>query len=172
MQRGLVQVYTGEGKGKTTAATGLLVRALGQGMRVLLVRFFKPAEPPSGEVLFLEGAKGLRILNAGVGVFGAAQREELLRSVHDTFAKARQLLAEDGFDLVVLDEINNVLHRGLIDLDEFLGFLDIRPAGTELILTGRNAPAEVVRRADLVSRIEAVKHPCQAGIGARRGIEY
>ena len=172
MQRGYVQVYTGDGKGKTTAATGLLVRALGQGMRVLLVRFFKPAEPVSGEIVFLEKTQGLHILSAGIGVFGAAGREELARSVNDTFARTRRLMDEKNFDLVVLDEINNVLHRGLIGLEDFLGFLDARPPGTELVLTGRNAPEEVLERADLVSRIEMVRHPYTMGVGARRGIEY
>ncbi len=172
MEHGLIQVYTGTGKGKTTAATGLLVRALGQGMHVLLVRFFKPAEPLSGEVRFLEGAAGLRILTAGVGVFGATDPRELERSVRENFAAARRLLAEEHYDLVVLDEINNVLHRGLLEIEDVLRVIDERPAGTELVLTGRNAPPEVLERADLVSRIENVKHPFEQGIAARRGIEY
>ncbi len=91
MEQGLVQVYTGEGKGKTTAATGLMVRALGQGLRVLLVRFLKPDEPPSGEILFLTGTSGLEILSAGQGILGAGvDREEVARGVRATFASARQ----------------------------------------------------------------------------------
>ncbi len=173
MEQGLVQVYTGEGKGKTTAATGLMVRALGQGLRVLLVRFLKPDEPPSGEILFLTGTSGLEILSAGQGILGAGvDREEVARGVRATFASARQRVLEGTCDLAVFDEINNALHRGLLPLEEVLELLDQRPEGVELVLTGRHAPPEVLFRADLVTRMEAVRHPLSRGIPARRGIEY
>ncbi len=171
--RGLVQVYTGPGKGKTTAATGLAVRALGQGLRVLLVRFLKPAEPESGEVRFLKGTPGIEILTAGVGVIGRpVDREAVVRSVAATFAAARERILAGGVDLAILDEINNVLYRGDLPLAEVLALVDARPVAVELVLTGRNAPEELIDRADLVTRMDKVKHPFDSGIGARRGIEY
>jgi len=172
VQQGLIQVYTGEGKGKTTAAVGLAVRALGQGLRVLLVRFLKPAEPPSGEVALLATLPGVEILTSGVGIVGRKpDREEVVRSVVDTFAAACDKLG-DGYDLVIFDEINNALHRGYLPLAGFLDFLDRRPPEVELVLTGRNAPPEVIARADLVTRMEKVCHPFDQGIAARRGIEF
>ncbi len=173
MRQGLIQVYTGEGKGKTTAAIGLAVRALGQGLSVLLVRFLKPDEPRSGEVAFLEHVSRIEILTSGIGIIsGRPDRETVVRSVRETFAAARQRLDAGGFDLVILDEINNALHRGYLPLSEVLGWLDARPAGLELVLTGRNAPEEILARAQLVTRMEKLKHPYDAGIPARRGVEY
>lgn len=173
MQQGLIQVYTGEGKGKTTAAVGLLVRALGQGLKVLLVRFLKPTEPPSGEIAFLQNVAGVEILTSGLGIIGGQpDREAVARSVRETFAAARRRIAAGGLDLVVLDEVNNAVHRGYLPLDEVLDWLDARPAGVELVLTGRQAPAEILARAHMVTRMEKLKHPYDAGVPARRGIEY
>ncbi len=173
MEQGLIQVYTGTGKGKTTAAVGQAVRALGQGMRVLLVRFLKPAEPPSGEVAFLAPTPGLAILTSGIGIIaGVPDPAAVAASVRETFTEARQRLAAGAIDLLILDEVNNALHRGFLPLAEFLDFLDHRPAGLEIILTGRHAPSEVLARADLVTRMENVRHPLAAGIAARRGIEF
>ncbi len=173
MEQGLVQVYTGEGKGKTTASIGLAVRALGQGMKVLLVRFLKPAEPLSGEIAFLEGASGLQVLTSGLGIIGKKpDRQAVAANVAETFAAVRRLLIRDNFDLVILDEINNAVHRGYLPLEALIELLDARPAGTELVLTGRNAAEAILQRADLVTRMEAVRHPLKAGIPARRGVEY
>jgi len=171
--QGLVQVYTGDGKGKTTAAVGLAVRALGQGLRVLLVRFLKPAEPESGEIAFLQGTPNLEILTSGLGILGPApDREAVAASVGATFAHARREAASGAFDLVILDEVNNAVHRGYLPVTELLDFIEERPAGVELVLTGRNAPAALLARADLVTRMEKLKHPLDAGVPARRGMEY
>jgi cob(I)alamin adenosyltransferase len=173
MTQGLIQVYTGNGKGKTTAAVGLAVRALGQGLRVLLVRFLKPAEPPSGEISFLEGTRGLEILTSGVGIIGSSpNREKVAASVATTFHLARSKAAGGEYDLVILDEINNVLHREYLPLAEVFGLMEERPDGVELVFTGRNAPDALLARADLVTVMAAVKHPMQTGIPARKGIEY
>lgn len=173
LRQGLVQIYTGEGKGKTTAALGLTVRALGQGLRVLLVRLLKPAEPPSGELLFFQGRDGLQILTSGLGILGPSpDRAAVAASVEQTFSQAREQILAGGWDLVVFDEINNALHRGYLPLAAVLALLQERPAAVEIVLTGRNAPAELLARADLVTRMEAVKHPYSQGIQARRGIEY
>ncbi|BCR03730.1 cob(I)alamin adenosyltransferase/cobinamide ATP-dependent adenosyltransferase [Desulfuromonas versatilis] len=173
MQQGLIQVYTGEGKGKTTAALGLVVRALGQGLRVLLVRLLKPVDPPSGEVLFLQQCPGIDVLTSGIGIIGRRpDPAEVAASVLATLEQAEQRLKAGGYDLVVFDEINNALHRGYLPLEWVERFLASRPAGLEVVLTGRNAPREILARADLVTRMEAVRHPLKAGIPARRGIEY
>jgi cob(I)alamin adenosyltransferase len=173
VERGLVQIYTGEGKGKTTAALGLIVRALGQGLRVLLVRLLKPVEPPSGELRFFQGCAGLEILSSGLGILGPApDRVAVAASVEQAFAVARDKILAGGCDLAVFDELNNALHRHYLPLAAVLQLLDERPAGIEIVLTGRNAPPELIARADLVTSMEAVKHPFNQGIGARRGIEY
>lgn len=168
----LIQVYTGEGKGKTTAAVGLAVRALGHGIPVLWASFLKPAEPKPGELLFLAEAPGLEVVTAGIGVFGDAPREAIAASVRSTFAAVRERLAGDSFGVAVLDEIHNAVHRGFLPLSELLDFLDRRPAATELVLTGRHAAPEVLERAHLVTRMENVLHPLETGVPARLGIEY
>jgi cob(I)alamin adenosyltransferase len=173
MAQGLIQVYTGNGKGKTTAAVGLAVRALGQGLRVFLVRFLKPAEPPSGEISFLEGTRGLEILTSGIGIIGASpDREKVAASVKQTFALAREKTVTGNYDMVIFDEINNALHRQYLPLAEVLGLIESRPDSVELVFTGRYAPAPLLESADLVTVMEAVKHPMQKGIPARKGIEF
>ncbi len=173
MRQGLVQVYTGEGKGKTTAAIGLIVRALGQGMRVLLVRFLKPESPESGEIRFLKGTPGVEILHSGIGILDPrSNREAICRSVETTLLEAREKTLAGEFDMVVLDEINNAIHKGFLDLRSILSLMEERPREVELVLTGRNAPAEILERADLATRMEKLRHPLDQGIPARRGIEY
>lgn len=173
MEQGFVQVYTGKGKGKTTAATGLIVRALGQGFRVLLVRFLKCDDDPTGELLFLNETKNLEIFSSGIGILKKpVDLEAVQKSVLETFVRARREILSGRWDLAVLDEINNVLAKKLLPLKEVLELITTRPPGVELVLTGRNAPAEILDKADLVTRMEKVKHPFDRGIGARRGIEY
>ncbi|MBN2428035.1 MAG: cob(I)yrinic acid a,c-diamide adenosyltransferase [Deltaproteobacteria bacterium] len=173
MEKGFVQVYTGPGKGKTTAATGLIVRALGQGFKVLLVRFLKTCSDRSGELIFLKDVPNLEIISSGIGILnGKAKTEEVKKSVEATFALAKEKIFSDGPDLVVFDEINNVLAKEFLALQEVLELINARPEGVELVLTGRNAPEEIMARADLVTRMEKVKHVFDQGIPARRGIEY
>jgi len=170
---GLIQVYTGSGKGKTTAAIGLAVRTLGHGGRVLLVRFLKPEEPPSGELQFLQKTAGVEILSSGLGIIdGTADPAEVRSSVATTFQKMSGRIAAGSWNLLILDEINNAVHRGYLPLADVLRFLDHRPADLEVVLTGRHAPPAIVDRADLVTVMEAVKHPYGRGVPARPGIEY
>ena len=173
MKQTIVQVYTGDGKGKTTAATGLMVRALGQGMRVLLVRFLKPIDPPSGELEILQRQEKFEMLTAGLGgVYDRNTAVDFAQDSAETFWTAREKIMTGEYDLVVLDEINNVLHKSYLSLTDALDLLDNRPATTELVLTGRNAPDEIMELAQLVTRVEKVKHPYDAGIPARKGIEF
>lgn len=173
MQQALIQVYTGPGKGKTTAATGLILRALGQGLSVLLVRFLKPQLPISGELKILSQLPGLEIVTSGVGGIEARHAPEILqRNVAETLTLVKPKILSGDYALVVLDEFNPVLHKNYLPLGEGLQLLDQRPPQTELVLTGRNAPPEVLERAGLVTRMEADKHPFALGVPARPGIEY
>lgn len=173
MRQAIIQVYTGDGKGKTTAATGLIVRALGQGMKVLLVRFLKPLDPPSGELDILQPQPNFELITAGLGgVYDRNAGVDFARDAELTFLSAREKIMTGNYDLVVLDEFNNVLHKNYLPLENGLELLRNRPAGTELVLTGRNAPAEVVKLAQLVTRMEKVKHPFEDGLPARQGIEF
>lgn len=173
MEKGLLHIYTGDGKGKTTAATGLAVRALGRGQRVLFAHFLKPAEPKSGEDLLLARLDNIKVLTAGVGVIKSkATPEEVTESVTTTFAEICRLIECEPFDLLVLDEMNLVLHKGYLSLAEMRQFIETRPVGLNLVLTGRYAPEEIKQLADLVTVMQKEKHPFDQGIPAREGIEY
>jgi cob(I)alamin adenosyltransferase len=173
MQQAIIQVYTGDGKGKTTAATGLMVRALGQGLSVLLVRFLKPLAPQSGELELLRQQPKFTIMTAGLGgVYDRGSEDDFARDSAELFRAAAARIMTGDYDLVVLDEFNNVLHKNYLPLEQGLELLRNRPAGTELVLTGRNAPREVLELAQLVTRMEPVRHPFADGLPARSGIEF
>ena len=172
MSKGLLQIYTGNGKGKTTAAAGLVLRALGHNWRVLLVRFLKTADSVSGEITILRQLSGIDIIDAGLGgIYDAADPLAVAQDVQQTFALAKDKITQ-GYDLVVFDEFNGLFRRGYLALEDALEFLDTRPQMSELVLTGRHAPAELIERADLVTSMEALRHPYNQGVGARQGIEF
>ena len=169
--RGLLQVYTGDGKGKTTAAAGQALRARGAGLAVTLVQFVKGGRE-SSELAPLRAA-GVR----GRAPGGAAQRPAARRRTDDdraaaaaAWAAARAALADAGCDLVVLDELHAALRHGLVELDEVLAALAARPSHLEVVTTGRGAPEELLAAADLVTEMTAVRHP-YPDIPARKGIE-
>jgi len=170
---GLTQVYTGDGKGKTTAALGLALRAAGHGMYTYVGQFMKGQQ--YGE---LEGARllspYLTIEQYGQPSFVHVRQAtpEDVRLAHEGLEKARAAVHSGRYSIVVLDEVCVALHFELLALEEILAFLEEKPAGVELILTGRRAPAELVERADLVTEMREVKHPYAQGVPARKGIEY
>jgi len=173
---GLIQVYTGNGKGKTTAAIGAGIRAVGQGLRVHMVQFLKGGDnfPPYGEVRAIEQIPRFTLEQFGPSHFvkpGAISDEDR-EIVKRGLKRSGEVLTSGNYDLVILDEINVVLHLGMAALQEVLDLLDRKATQTEVILTGRGAPEALLERADLVSRIKAVKHPYDKGIKARPGIEY
>ena len=173
MQKGLVHIYTGNGKGKTTAATGVIVRALGQGQRVLLARFLKPEKLESGEIRLLSGQPNLTILTAGIGIIGKMpERDVIVESVVRTFNEAKALVMTGHYDLAVFDEINNAVHNGYLDLNDVVELINARPVAMNLVLTGRNAPEAMQELADLVTSMEKIKHPYDQGVQARRGLEF
>lgn len=166
---GLVQVYTGEGKGKTTAAFGLAMRAAGRGLAVKVIQFLKGRE--SGEVA---AARRLGIEVAQFGGPGWVDLASPSPADHEraraAFEAARE--AVGAADVLILDEANVALAAGLLQVEEVLSLLEGRPTGVEVVLTGRGAPVALVARADLVTEMLAIKHPYHQGVRAREGIEY
>lgn len=170
---GLVQVYTGEGKGKTTAALGLALRATGHGFKVYIVQFMK------GKINYGELESAKRMPNLTIVQFGRAEFVDKKRpeSIDIDYARrgldhAKEIVASGKYDMVILDEINVALEFKLIPLEEVLEIIKNKPKNVELILTGRYAHPKILELADLVSEIEEVKHPYQKGIEGRKGIEY
>lgn len=176
-KKGLVIVHTGEGKGKTTAALGLALRAWGDGLRVLILQFIKGAWD-YGELEALEKLASLggtlRIQQCGLGF---TRREEGREKEHREAAEkallqAKTAITSGSWDMVILDEINYAVKFGLISETELLELVRIRPEGLHLVLTGRDATPALVEQADLVTEMRLVKHPYQKGIKAQRGIEF
>ena len=172
-KKGLVQVITGDGKGKTTAALGAVVRALGSGMRVCIVVFMK-GDYPYSEWVFLSKVPDLKILRFGFRSFTdpANPKPEELEQARQALAAAREAVLSGDYDLVVLDEVNIAAAWKLVDLDEVVRLIRDKPPNVNLILTGRHADARLVQVADLVTECLKIKHPFDEGVLARRGIDY
>jgi cob(I)alamin adenosyltransferase len=172
-RQGLVQVYTGNGKGKTTAALGQALRACGHGMKALMIQFMK-GSTNYGEVMVCEAVPGFRIVQSGLPTFVKKfnPSEEDLRLAREGMDLARKTVEEGRVDLLILDEINVAIDYGLVELSEVLDLLKKRPPGMEMILTGRYAPAEILEVADLVTEMKEIKHHYAAGTQMREGIEY
>ena len=167
---GLVHIYTGDGKGKTTAALGLAMRAAGQGMKVAFIQFLKGL--PCDELFFAQQHSPLKIVQIRVGDSFKKSKEQASQEAQQTLDYAEQEILSGKYDLVVLDEIFIAINQGLITVKQVLDLLDSKPASVELVLTGRKAPPEIVQRADLVTEMLMIKHPFTEGTDARRGIEY
>ncbi|MDD3232903.1 MAG: cob(I)yrinic acid a,c-diamide adenosyltransferase [Candidatus Methanomethylophilus sp.] len=172
-QLGLVQVYTGDGKGKTTASLGLGFRAAGCGLNVLMLQFLKPAAG-CGEQLAVGHFDNFTFLPLGLDHMNGhrVDRATDLKVAAETFAKAKELIYSGKYDLVILDEINVAMDWELLDPAAVISMLQGRPEHIEVVLTGRHAPAAVIDYADLVTEMKMIKHPFAKGVGARRGIEY
>jgi cob(I)alamin adenosyltransferase len=158
---GRTQVYTGNGKGKTTASLGLCLRAAGRGLRVCVIQFIKQRR--CGEHIGAEKL-GIEILQSSLSDVRLAVQEQL--------REARRRIDGQICDVLILDEILGSLRNGYVTLADVLSLMDARPETMELVLTGRNAPPEVIEKADLVTSMECVKHYYDAGLAAREGIEY
>ncbi|MGQ9646493.1 MAG: cob(I)yrinic acid a,c-diamide adenosyltransferase [Thermodesulfobacteriota bacterium] len=173
MEKGLIQVYTGNGKGKTTAALGLALRAVGHGLRVFVIQFMK-GSAPYGE---LESARKLHpyltIKRAGRKGFVSKSHPDPadVQAAQEGFSLTKKAIESREYDIVVLDEINMAIDYGLISLSDVLGLIDSKPESVELILTGRNARPEIIEKADLATEMVEVKHYYDKGIKARKGIE-
>jgi cob(I)alamin adenosyltransferase len=172
-QKGLIQVYTGDGKGKTTAALGQAMRASGQGLRTYIIQFMK-GWPHYGELESVRRQSNITIRQFGRPEYVSKESPEPvdIRMAEEALEHGREIVKSGDYDLVVLDEINVALEWRLIQLQDVLSLLDQKPENVELILTGRYAHPEVIARADLVTEMKEIKHPYHKGIVSRRGIEY
>ena len=172
LSEGFVQVYTGDGKGKTTAALGLVLRALGHGLRAAVLQFMK-ADPTWGEIVMLKRLD-VPVEQCGLDhwVIKGEATDEDLAAAREGFSRARALVMSGAYDLVVLDELITALFFELVPLDDVLALLRDKPPSVELVVTGRRAPAEIVAAADLVTEMRPLKHYYDAGIQAREGIEF
>ena len=171
--QGLVQIFTGEGKGKTSAALGTVVRALGRGFRVCIVVFMKGNYPYS-EWKFLSDIPGVTIARYGFNSFTnpAEVKPEEKRQAEEALAFAREAMLSRKYDLIVLDEINVASGWGLIDVEAVVKLIHDRPPDVELVMTGRDAHPRLLELADMVSEIHKIKHPYDKGILARKGLDY
>jgi cob(I)alamin adenosyltransferase len=169
----MIQVYTGDGKGKTTAALGQALRALGHGFKVFMIQFMKGRT--YGELIACDNClPDFTIVMSGRDDFvkKGAPEEIDVRMAREGFDLARKVISEGQHQMLILDEINIAVDYGLIPLQELLGFLDSCPQDVEVICTGRYAPAELIEKADLVSEIKEIKHHYNQGVKMRKGIEY
>ena len=174
IERGLLIVNTGTGKGKSTAAFGLMVRAVGHGMRVGVVQFIKGTwDTGEGRVLRERFADLVTYHVMGDGfTWDTQDRSQDMASARAAWTMARTLIADDRHDLVILDELNIVLRYEYLPVDEVVAGLLDRPAMKHVMVTGRNAPDALIAAADLVTSMEQVKHPYREGVMAQKGIEF
>jgi cob(I)alamin adenosyltransferase len=169
--KGYVQIYTGEGKGKTTAALGLALRAAGAGLRVFIGQFMKGKDYSELKALArFEDTITLERFGTAQWV-GSRPTEEDRRRAMAGLERAKSILCGGEHDVVILDEILVALHYTLIPLQKVIELMELRPDEVELVMTGRGAPEELIRRADLVTEMRAVKHYHSRGVAARTGIE-
>ena len=176
MQKGLVIVFTGNGKGKSSAALGITLRAIGHNMHVSFVQFIKsPAD--TGEALAaLRLASHIEFVSLGRGFVtdsgGSRLNDEHKKAAVDALTAARRRVEAGPWDIVVLDEINVAVHLGLIDIRDVLDLVRSKPAKLHLILTGRDAHPDLIAAADLVTEMRDLKHPYDTGVPAQKGIDY
>jgi len=179
LEKGLVQIYTGDGKGKTTAAFGLALRAAGRGNKVLIYQFLKPASLDTGERIALKGDNlGIRVEAVDISwdMSRSWDDEKAVTRMRDAIGEVLARIAEMAqnrlYDVLILDEIVFCLSKGLADLKDVRNLIEQRYPTVEIVLTGRGATDELTEMADLVTEMKCIKHPFDAGVPARRGIEY
>ena len=173
IEKGLLIVHTGKGKGKSTAAFGLAARAIGNGMKVGIVQFVK-GKWATGERAVLERFPDLvtvRVMGEGF-TWDTQDRQRDIAAAKNAWESAKECLADPSFRLVVLDELNIVLRYDYLDLDDVLAGLAARDEGQHVVVTGRNAKPALIEAADLVTEMTEIKHPFRAGVKAQVGIEF
>ena len=173
LETGLIQVYTGNGKGKTSAAFGLALRAVGRGLDVYMIQFIKGGFD-YGELHVVDKLPNLKLKAFGRGRFITERppEKEDMKLAEEALALAEEVIGNGEYDIVILDEINVALNLRLINLEKVLELIKNKPKYVELVLTGRYAPPDIIETADLVTEMREVKHPFNKGYQARKGIEY
>ncbi|MBW4471146.1 MAG: cob(I)yrinic acid a,c-diamide adenosyltransferase [Stenomitos rutilans HA7619-LM2] len=173
-EKGLVIVNTGNGKGKTTAALGMVLRSLGHGYRVAIVQFIKGAWEPAEKAAFSHWGEQLEFHAMGEGFTWETQdRDRDTQKAQEAWSKALTFIQDPNFKLVLLDEVNIALKLGYLSVEQVLIGLEQKPVDSHVILTGRGAPKELCERADLVTEMTLVKHPFrEQGVKAQAGIEF
>ena len=179
LEKGLVQIYTGDGKGKTTAAFGLALRAAGQGNKVLIYQFLKPESVDIGERFALKlGAVRIRVEALDVewdmakSLDDEKQVAQAKAAIREALNRLAQTAEKKFYDVLILDEIVFCLSKGLAKLEDIKNIINKRAAGVEIVMTGRGATEELIAMADLVTEMKNVKHPFDKGVEARQGIEF
>jgi cob(I)alamin adenosyltransferase len=173
IEKGLLIVHTGKGKGKSTAAFGMIFRALGHGMPVAIIQFVK-GKWQTGERVALEKFGDLVSINTmGEGfTWDTQDRQRDIAAARGAWERAKALISAGKHKIVLLDELNIVLRYDYLPLAEVVAFLRDKPADVHVIVTGRNAADELIEAADLVTEMEVIKHPFRAGVKAQKGIEF
>ncbi len=173
IEKGLLMVHTGPGKGKSTAAFGLVCRAIGHGFRVGVVQFGKGSRETGERTFFARFPDLVTWKTMGEGfTWDTQDRQRDIAAAERAWAEAQAMLADDAYDLVVLDELNIALRYEQLAVGPVVAVLAARRPGLHVVVTGRNAPAELIEAADLVSEVMAVKHPFRAGVKPQAGIEF
>jgi len=179
LEKGLIQIYTGDGKGKTTAAVGLALRATGQGNKVLIYQFLKPPSLNTGERLALElSAVGIRAeaIDMPWDMSESFENKQAVDQMRTAISEALERIAQTAekrlYDVIILDEIVFCLSKSLAGLEDIKSIIDRKDPAVEIILTGRGATGELIEMADLVTEMKKIKHPFDKGLPARRGIEF
>ena len=173
-EKGLIVVNTGNGKGKTTAALGMVMRSLGHGYRVAIIQFIKGAWEPAEKAVFTKWGEQISFHALGEGFTWETQdRDRDIQKVYEAWNLALSYIRNPDFKLVLLDEVNVSLKLGYLKLEDLLSGLEEKPEDSHVILTGRGAPPELIERADLVTEMKMIKHPFrEQGVRAQAGIEY
>lgn len=174
LEKGLTQVYTGDGKGKTSAALGLALRAIGWGFKVHMIQFIKGGDFKHGELHIIEQLPDFKLKAFGQGRYITEQPPlvEDVKRAKEALKFAEEIVNSGEYDIVILDEINVALNLRLIKTNEVVELIKNKPKHVELVLTGRYAPSEIIDAADLVTEMREVKHPYAQGTLGRKGIEY
>ena len=173
-EKGLIIVNTGNGKGKTTAALGMVMRSLGHGYRVAIIQFIKGAWEPAEKEVLSKWGEQLSFHALGEGFTWETQdRDRDIQKVYEAWNLALTFIRNPDFKLVLLDEVNVTLKLGYLKLEDLLTGLEEKPEDSHIILTGRGAPPELIEKADLVTEMQMIKHPFrEQGVKAQPGIEY
>jgi cob(I)alamin adenosyltransferase len=171
-RRGMLLCFTGQGKGKTTAAFGIAFRALGWNMKVAIIQFIK-GKWKTGERVFAESLPQLTCLVMGRGfTWESDDISRDKRAAVEAWEKSRELIASGAHDIVILDELTYVINYGFVPLDEILTSFKTRPAHVHVVVTGRKAPELLLAQCDLVTVMDATKHPYASGVPAQKGIDF